>query len=152
MDTADPDAVWQAIKDKVSLCIYPPMEEKERMLKCLLLAKEVPLTAQVLMAMEDRDNLTKEDRALINELFESLEVEQSQMALACSVMGRLSRNLKPRQLMVVLQATIMPLIQIKMTSALLEPDAPGGTMELPEEQEERVELLMILDPTSKSLK
>ena len=152
MDTADPDAVWQAIKDKVGLCICPPMEEKERILECLLPDKEVPLAARILEAMEDPDDLTKEDRILITELFESLEVAHSKLASACSMLNRLSRNLKPRQLMVVLQASIRPLIQVKVTSALTEPDGPGRTRELPEKQEERVELLMIPDPTSKSLK
>ena len=80
------------------------------------------------------------------------EVAHSELASACSMLSRLSRNLKPRQLKVVLQASIRLLIQVKVTSALTKPDAPGRTRELPEEQEERVELLMIPDPTSKSLK
>ena len=44
------------------------------------------------------------------------------------------------------------LIQIKPTSALNESDTPGGTCELPDDPEERVEILMIPDPASKSLK
>ena len=63
--------------------------------------------------MEDPDELTKEDRVLISELFKSLEVAHSELASACSVLRRLSRNLKPRQLMVVLQASIRLLIQVK---------------------------------------
>ena len=48
------------------------MEEKERILKCLLPDKEIPVAARVLKTMEDADKLTKEDRVLISELFESL--------------------------------------------------------------------------------
>ena len=33
MDTADPDAVWRSIKDKVGLCICPSTEEKEKTLE-----------------------------------------------------------------------------------------------------------------------
>ena len=45
MDTADPDTVWRAIKDKVGLSICPPTEQKEWMLECLLSDKDVPLAA-----------------------------------------------------------------------------------------------------------
>ena len=45
MDAADPDAVWRSIKDKVSLCICPSTEEKEKTLECLLPDQEIPLAA-----------------------------------------------------------------------------------------------------------
>ena len=54
--------------------------------------------------------------------------------------------------MSMLQASTRPLIQVKVTSAFFETDTPGKTRELPEEQEERVELLMMPDPTSRSIK
>ena len=122
------------------------------MLECLVPDKDVPSAPRVLEAMEHPEDMTKEDRILITKLFESLEVAHSELALACSMLSRLSRNLKPRQLMVVLQASIRPLIQIKATSGLMETDTPGKTRELPEGQEERVELLMVPDPTAKLLK
>ena len=152
MDTANPDAVWRAIKDKVGLCICPSTEEKEKMLECLLPDQEIPPADRILEMMEDADELTKEDRALISELFKSLEVAHSELASACSVLSQLSRKLKPRQLMTVLQASTRPLIQVKATSAFIETDTPGKTRELLEEQEERVEILMMPDPTSRSLK
>ena len=67
-------------------------------------------------------------------------------------MGRLSKNLKPRQLKVILKASIRPLIQIKPSFALIESDTPGGMHELPDDPEERVEKFMIPDPASKSLR
>ena len=152
MDTADPDAVWRAIKDKVSLCICPPTEEKKRTLECLIRDQEIPPAVQVLEKLDDADELTKEDRGLIRELFESLEVAHSELASACSILSRLSGTLKPRQLMGVLQASTRPLIQVKTTSAFIEPDVPGKTTELPEDPEERVELLMMPNPTARSLK
>ena len=54
--------------------------------------------------------------------------------------------------MVVLKASISPLIQIKPPSALIVSDTPGGTHELPDDPEERVETLMVPDPASKSLR
>ena len=82
METADPDAVWRAIKDKVGLCICPPTEEKERTLECLIPDQEIPQAAQVLEMMEDADELTKEDRGLFRELSDSLEVAHSDLASA----------------------------------------------------------------------
>ena len=152
MDMADPDAVWRSIKDKVGLCICPSMEEKEKTLECLLPNQEIPPAARVLETMEDVDELTKEDRALIRELFESLEVAHSKLASACSILSQLSVKLKPRQLMFMLQASTRPLIQVKATSAFFKTDTPGKMRELPEEQEERVELLMMPDPTTGSIK
>ena len=92
METADPDAVWKAIKDKVGLSICPHTEQKEQMLECLLPDEDVPLAAQVLETMEDPEDMTKEDRILITELFESLEVAHShtELASACSILSRLS--------------------------------------------------------------
>ena len=41
MDRADTDAVWCSIKDKVGLCIYPPTEDRDRKLECLIPDEEV---------------------------------------------------------------------------------------------------------------
>ena len=69
----------------------------------------------------------------------------------CSALGRLSRNLKPKQLMTVLKVSTRPLIQIKPSSALIESDIAGSTRDLPDDPEERVENLMVPDPASKLL-
>ena len=152
MDKADADAVWRSIKDKVGLYIYPQTEDSDRKLECLVPEEEVPSASGILKAIEDPEDLTAEDRTLIAELFDSLEVAHSELASVCSALGRLSKNLKLRQPMVVLKVSIRPLIQIKPSSALIESDAPGGMHELPDDPEERVEKLMIPDPASKSLR
>ena len=152
MDKSDADVVWHSIKDKVGLCIFPQTEDSNRKLEYLVPDKEVPLASGILKAIEDPEDLTAEDRTLITKLFDSLEVAHSELASACSALGRLSKNLKPRQLMVVLKVSIRPLIQIKPSSALIESYAPSGMHELPDDPEERVEKLMILDLASKSLR
>ena len=130
----------------------PPTEQKEQMLECLLLDKDVPSAARVLETKEGPEDMKKEDMILITELFESLEVAHSELALACSILSRLSQNLKPQQLMTVLRASTRLLIKVKVASALMEPEAPGRKMELPEGQDERVELLMVPVSTAKSWK
>ena len=104
MDKADTDAVWRSIKDKVGLCIYPQTEDSDRKLEYLVPDEEVPSASGILKAIEEPEDLTAEDRTLITELFDSLEVAHSELASVCSVLGRLSKNLKPRQLMVVLES------------------------------------------------
>ena len=90
METADPDIVWKAIKDKVSLSICPHTDQKERMLESLFPDEDIPSADQVLETLEDPEDMTKEDRTLIAELFESLEVAHSELASACSMLSRLS--------------------------------------------------------------
>ena len=54
--------------------------------------------------------------------------------------------------MVVLRASVCPLIQVNMATALLEPPASSRRQDLPEDQHERVKMLMIPDPMAKPLK
>ena len=120
------------------------------MLENLIPDENIPSAAQVLNTLENSNDIMEEDRALIAELFESLEVAHSELASACSTLSRLSRKLRPQQLMVVLQASTWPLIQVNAATALLE--APARKHELPDDQHERIKLLMIPDPTVKLLK
>ena len=59
MDMADLDAMWRSIKDKVSLCIWPPTEEKERALESLIPDQEIPMAVQVLQKLDDADEPNK---------------------------------------------------------------------------------------------
>ena len=89
---------------------------------------------------------------MIRELFDSLETAHSELALACSALSHLSGTLKSRQLMTILEASTRPLIQIKTTSAFKLPGVPDKVSELPDDPEERVELLMMPNPTANTLK
>ena len=90
MEAADPDIVWKTIKDKVGLSICPLTEEKERLLENLIPDEDIPSAAQVLNTLENPNDITEEDRALIGKLFESLEVAHSELASTCSTLSRLS--------------------------------------------------------------
>ena len=152
METANPDAVWRSVKDKVGLCICPLSEESKKTLECLILDQEVLQAVKVLEKIQEDSELTREERDLIRELFDSLETTHSELASACSVLSHLSGTLQPRQLMTVLEASTRPLIQIKTTSAFKPPEVPGKTSELPDDPEERVELLMMPNPAAKPIK
>ena len=114
METANPDTIWRVVKDKVGLCICPQSQESKKALEYLIPDEEVPQAAEVLGKIEE---VMQEERELIRELFDSLEVTHSHLTLACSTLSRLSSTLKPFQLMTILDASIRLLIQIKTTTA-----------------------------------
>ena len=89
---------------------------------------------------------------LIREVFDSLELVQAELASTCSALSRLSHSLHQKHFIMVLKASIRPLIQIKPASLLLEPDAPSTSHDLPDDPEERIEKLMIPDPESRLLR
>ena len=84
------------------------------------------------------EEVMREERELIRELFDSLEVAHSHLASACSVLSQLSSTLQPTQLLTILEASIRPLIQIKTTSAFKLRDIPEKMSEQPDDPEERV--------------
>ena len=92
----------------------PTITESEKTLECMIPDEEVPKVAEVLGKIEE---VMREERELIRELFDLLEVTHSHLASACMVLSRLSSTLKPTQLMTILDTSIRLLIQIKTTSA-----------------------------------
>ena len=121
METVNPDAVWRVVKDKVGLCICPQSQENKKKLECMIPYEELPQAAEVLGKIEE---VMREERELIRELFNSLEVAHSHLASACMALSRLSSTLKPTQLMTLLDTSIRPLIQIKTTSVIKLHDSP----------------------------
>ena len=53
METANPDAVWMVVKDKVGLCICPQSQKSEKTLECMVPDEEVPQAAEVLGKIEE---------------------------------------------------------------------------------------------------
>ena len=68
------------------------------------------------------------------------------------MLGRLSWRLKPHQLWEVLRASVHPMIQLNVVSRFLEQPTSSEELELPNNQHKRVNILMTLDPTARSLK
>ena len=90
--------------------------------------------------------MSKDDQKIVAELFSNLEVAHDHMATACRLLSRLSRTLNPPQLLTIIQASIRPLIQLKMLTPLETTTTPEKSLELPDEQEERVKLMLTPDP------
>ena len=71
METANPDAVWRVVKDKVGLCICPQSQGSKKTLEGMIPDEEVPQAVEVLGKTKE---VMWEERELIRELFDSLEV------------------------------------------------------------------------------
>ena len=149
METADPNSVWKAVKDKVGLSIMPKAGEVENALEYLVPDEDIPREKDVL---EKTGEVSPAERELIKELFDSLEVVHSHLAMACSTLSRLSGTLRPSQLMTILDASIRPLVQIRSTDTFKLRSTEEKAPSLPEDPEDRVEMLMVPDPKANTLK
>ena len=89
---------------------------------------------------------------MIGELFNTLEMAHDQLATACGLLGRLSRTLKPGQLMLVIKAISRLLIQLNAAAGLNIAPTTSRTPELPNDQAEQIKLMIVPDPEASRLK
>ena len=148
MAAANTEAVFASVKDKVGLCLCPQTDQKEKLLESIISAEEVTSAAEVLGKVED---ITPDEQDSIKELFDALEVAHSHLAMAYSSLSRLSSTMRPADLRMILDASIRPLIEIKMTVAWKLRETPEEK-ELPDDQEECVELLLLPTPMARTLR
>ena len=97
MELANSDMVWRSIKDKLGLCIQPQSDKVKKQLEYIIPGEETPTAGEVLKRLENTDQLTQEDTALICEVFDSLELVHAELASTCSALSRLARNLHPKK-------------------------------------------------------
>ena len=115
--------------------------------------EDLPSASDVATQAQELDDLTLEQRELLTELFNKLEVAHDSLAKASSTLGRLSRSLSSKQLLTVLKASIHPLIQINaLENFWKDPAVTQLKAELPEDIHRRVKLTMILDPMMEAMK
>ena len=152
LDTADTNIIINAVKDKEFKVLLPRTEETEDLLEELLPENEIPLAADVARAVREIDTLSGEDQELITEVFDTLEVVHDQLATISGLIGRLARKLKPNQLMLVLKSSIRPLIQLRSTAGVDMEATTSKPTELPENQAERLEILITPDPNAPQFK
>ena len=152
MEAADVDIVLQAIKDKDFHVLSPRTEPGKKLLEELLPSDEIPSASAVVQAVQRADTLSEMDQELITELFDSLETAHDQLATASGLIGRLSHTLKLTQLMLVLKASIRPLIQLRTAAGIEMESVTHGPAELPDDQAERIEIMLLPDPNAPQLK
>ena len=75
------------------------------------------------------------------------------LARACSTLGRLSRGLSGRQLLLTLWASVRPLVQLNiMEKFWKDPAHKSRKTDLPDDLHHRVTLTMIPDASAESIK
>ena len=132
--------------------LVPRSNELDQILEEILPADEMPSASGVIQLAQTKDTLTEEYQRVVAELFEALEVAHDQLATACSLLGRLSRTLQAEQLMIILKASIKPLIQLNATVGLDATAAASKSSELPDYQTEQVKIMLAPDPEAPLLK
>ena len=131
MEAANINTVAQSIRDKDFKVLTPRSDEVERLLEEILPSDEIPGAPGVIQLVQEEETLTETNQELIGELFDTLEMAHEQLATACSLLGRLSHTLKPGQLMLVIKASIRPLIQLNAAAGLNITPATSRTPNYP---------------------
>ena len=105
MEEAKETSVLKAIRDMSCTVLMPQDSDQEEKL-------EAVMPEDVLSKTEGLGDLTKEQKEMIGELFDELEIAHEVLARACSTLGVLSRSLTGKQLLLTLRASVRPLIQL----------------------------------------
>ena len=152
MQLVDTSTISKAIRDKYFHTLLPRSDALEETLQEILPDEELPGAPEVIRTVQVKKEMSKEDKKLVAKLFSNLEVAHDHMATACGLLSRLSRTLDPPQLLTIIQASIRPLIQLKELTPLEITSAQKKPVELPDEQEERVKMLLTPDPQATLLR
>ena len=105
--------VLKSIKDPTCLILHKRSEHAEQLLEDIILEEDISSGKSIIEGAQRVGNLMDEQRGLVTEIFELMEVAYDHEARACSCLARLSRTLNAQQLHVILQSTIKPLITLK---------------------------------------
>ena len=153
MEDAKVEAVLEAIKDKACTALMPPDSNKEEILEAMMPETETPDLEDLLSNTEELGDITTNQKELLGELFEELETAHKCLARACSTLGRLSRGLSGRQLLLTLWASVCPLVQLNIVEKFWkDPAQKSRKTDLPDDLHHQVALTMILDASAEIIK
>ena len=149
MEDADPTIILAAVRDPFCLAIHPQTEENQQKLEDMMPLAEIPKGEDIAADIHNMEPLIDDQRKHISELFEDMEVAHEHLAHFCSALGILSRTLTSSQLLLLLKASLRPLVQLNIAPGLFEEPRLGQErMELPKEQHKQVKLTMTPIATS----
>ena len=153
MEEAKIESVLKAIKDTACTALLPPDSDKEERLEAMMPESETPDLEDLLLNTEEMGDLTKDQKELLGELFEELETAHESLARACSTLGRLSRGLNGRQLLLTLRASVWPLVQVNIVEKFWkDPAHKTRKTDLPDDLHQQIALTMIPDASADSIK
>ena len=105
-------SILQSIKDPTCLALCPQTEQVKGLLEELVPTKEVPSSSSIIDEIEEAETFTDQQKDLIGELFDTLEMAYDHTARVCGILGVLSYSLNSHQLLILLKSSIRPLIQV----------------------------------------
>ena len=108
--------------------------------------EDAPEGDEITTSIQGNMPLTENQRDLLRELFENLEVAHEHTARACSVLAHLSLSLTLPQMMATLKPATCPLIQINALEGFLDKVKNPRKMELPDNKGARVKITMTPNP------
>ena len=139
--------ILKSIKDTSCMVLMPKNDEWEERLEAIMPELDLSNVSNVITQAKQLGDLTQEQKELLGELFNELEVTHESLARASGTLGRLSRSLTGKQLLVVLNASVHPLIQLNtLKNFWRDPVLSQQKAELPDDIPQRVRLTMIPDP------
>ena len=148
MEEANVTTVLKSIKDTSCMALMPQTSDREEKLEAMMPELDILDPRNVLAQAEQLGDLMQEQKGLLAELFDELEVAHESLARASGTLGRLSRSLNGKQLLLVLKASVCPLVQINTLDKFWkDPVSSQQKAELPHDISQRVRLTMIPDPT-----
>ena len=121
MQLVDTSTVSWAIRNKNFNVLLPRSDTLDQTLEEMLPSEELPDASEVLRVAQGEGKISEGDQRIVAELFSNLEVAHDHMAMACGLLSRLSRTLKPSQLLTIIKASIRPLIQLNTLATLETP-------------------------------
>ena len=146
MSEADTGAVLWSIRDpKIP-------EEMEGLPEELMPMEEILSRGSITGMIDNIKPLTNDQRQIIAELLDDLEVTHAHMAKSCSMLAALSRSLSSTQLMFILKSSVRPMVQINAMHSFLDKMVTSQSKpELPDDRNTRIKLTIIPDSKSQHI-
>ena len=152
-EEVDTGSILKTIRDPTCLALREQTEDVIEKLEEILPDSETASGGEIIKTIDDVEALTEEQKHDIGEIFNNLEIAHEYLGRSCGLMGALSRSLSSKQLLLLLKASVRPLIQINTIRGFLdEPKASMMGKGLLESKDDRVLTTMTPAPSSEILK
>ena len=129
-EEADAIGILKSIWDPSCLAMREQTEEVVAKLEEILPESDPTSGKEVIEDIEGVESLTKEQRQDIGEVFDNLEIAHEYLGRSCGLIGALSCSLSSRQLLLLLKASVGPLVQINRLEGFLDEPKAGTTWPL----------------------
>ena len=152
-EEVDTGTILKSIWDPTCLALREQTEEVITKPEEILPESETASGGDVIKSIDDVEALTQERQHDIIEIFNNLEIAHEYLGRSCGLMGALSRSLSSKQLLLLLKASIRPLIQINSLAGFLDEPKAGMTgRSFLETKDDGVLATMTPAPSSETLK